>query len=153
MALSKAQRDLKRATQREVMKCGGVVAVERATTMTRADISKYQSESDEWQTRFIPLDHALELGAASGEFIVVRELAALAGFDTVPADPRRAAEECVPRVLGRLAKSAGDLQHTVSEAMADGKLSPNEDRAVDEKMADVKDNLESLEEAKARLRA
>jgi hypothetical protein len=141
---------IKRATQRAVAKAGGVVAVERATTMTRSSITRYQSEA---YPDIIPMDHAIELVLASGDDGLIREFAGLASYDIVSKEQRTELANNVHRIVGRLAKAEGELSQAVIEAAADNVFHANEDRRVDGLIADVKDGLADLEAAKAPLRA
>lgn len=149
MNLTAAQLEIKRATQRAVSKAGGVVAVERATTMTRSSITRYQSET---YPEIIPLDHALELIAAANDIGLLREFAGLAGCDLVSKEERTELAENVNRIVGRLAKAEGELSQAVIEAAADNVFHPNEDRRVDSLIADVEDGLSDLKASKANLR-
>jgi hypothetical protein len=149
MNLTAAQLEIKRATQRAVEKAGGVVAVERASTMNRSSVTRYQSEA---YPEIIPLDHALELDRAAGAPVVLKELAALAGFDLVSREERTELVENVNRIVGRLAKAGGELSQAVIEAAADNAFHPSEDRKVDSLIANVEDGLDDLKASKAALR-
>lgn len=149
MNLTAAQIEIKRATQRAVLKAGGVVAVERATTMNRSSVTRYQSES---YPEIIPLDHALELISASGDNGLLREFAALAGCEIFSKEQRTELAENVNRIVGRLAKAGGELSQAVIEAAADNVFHPSEDRKVDSLIANVEDGLDDLKASKAALR-
>lgn len=149
MSLTAGQIVIKRATQRAVNKAGGVVAVERATTMNRSSITRYQSEA---YPDIIPLDHALELVSASNDMGLIREFVGLVGCDLVSKEQRDELADNVNRIVGRLAKSGGELHQAVIEAAADNKFHPSEDRKVDSLIADVEEGLDDLKASKAALR-
>lgn len=144
--LTAAQRQIKSATARAVERAGGSVAVIRATTMSKAALSRYMSES---MPDIIPLDHALELDAAAGDVIMAREFAALCEHELVSREQRAEMSENITRLAARFAKEGGEMQHALLESQI-GPTSPAKERAIDNELADVRDVLIDITEARAK---
>ena len=147
--LSAIQTAFKRATARAVKKAGTGVLVSEELGIAQSEISRYHNEETD---RFIPIDHAFELDLAAGDDIILRTWAKARGYTLVPDEQREELAESVNKIVGKLAKASGDLEHTALEASADNKFTRNEDRDTDRKIAEVEDNLEKLKRAKESLR-
>lgn len=103
---------------------GGQKVAAAATRVEQGMISDYCSTTEAHAATHVPADVLLDLSAASGDVRVLRYLAEQVNCLLVPL-PSGAAGEIGDR-MGRSAKEFGDVLVRISEAMADGVMTPAE---------------------------
>ena len=140
MIFSDAQFALKAAFRRAVLLAGGPSAAAAQTRVDAARLSRYGNPT---APEFPPIDVCEAIDALAGDDVILRMLAQLRGYDLVAhqASPQSAD---LTRQAGAIARDSGDLISTALDAARDGKLSPNEARAIDEAAADLESNVVRL---------
>lgn len=127
---------LKAATRRLVDEAGGQ---ESAASITRisshATVGRYCRTQD---TEFAPIDVIADWEADTGNPLVTRALADLAGLIVIPKPSVEGDPVWVAR-LGALAKEAGEAIARVGEALGDGTITAEESKRLSlrEQMSDV----------------
>lgn len=131
-----AYRGLKTATRRLVDATGGIDPAAASTRVGRATMAQYYSPADRDEAVFVPLDVIADLERVTGEPLVTRQLARLAGFDLVPAETPLTSDSAAgdagnpvqdSLLLGAsLSVRVGEYQRVAIAAAADGKLSDAE---------------------------
>lgn len=137
---------LKAASRRAVELAGDVTAVERITRVRKAALSKYTAVHE--TAYFMPVDVALDIDRDTGEPVILREMAALEGYDLAP---RRGARNATggnamlarAHLVGRLTREVADVVAEVLAADADGVITPRERSAL----------LKEIDEAQGALNA
>lgn len=125
---------LKTACRRLVDAAGGIDPAAASTRVSRATMAQYYSPADRDEAVFMPIDIVVDLERVTGEPLVSRHLARLAGHDLVPSpaaaheagfcsgDPARDG-----LILGAsLSVRIGEYQAVAIAAAADGNLSDAE---------------------------
>lgn len=122
---------LKAATRRVLDRFGKLEDVEQITRVKKPALSKYGAPHEE---SFIPVDVALDCDRDCGEPVILREMAALEGYDLVargtaagrqPQDPA-----AVSSLVGRLIREVADVSAETLTAVADGTFTRRERAAV-----------------------
>lgn len=114
---------LKAATRDLITAAGGPV---RAAEISRADhprLSRYGSPNEGMHA---PIDVIADLEAETGDPVVTRALADLAGFVLVPKAEAIARGINFGKHLGEVACETGQLMAGLGEALADGAVTPGE---------------------------
>ncbi|MBK3745837.1 hypothetical protein G3A39_42530, partial [Paraburkholderia aspalathi] len=78
------QRTLKSATDGAYVLSGGISRVLDFTRVGTASLSKYASFNDEFRESFIPIDVAIEIDRRAKTPTIVKEMAALLGYELRP---------------------------------------------------------------------
>jgi hypothetical protein len=145
MGMTEQQIAFKAAVRRAVVLAGGPHAAARSTRVSAALLSHYGNID---RPEFAPVDVCFELENLAGDPVILRALADLHGFDLVARDDQaeRLARD-MTALAGSIAKESGELISTTIEAIADGKLSINEARAIDSEAADLQDKIVSIRTA------
>ena len=107
---------LKASTRGLLKLAGGQEAASSATRVGQQALSRYGAASE--PEAFAPIDVIADLEAETGEPVVTRALAHLAGFDLVSRE--KGDGQPLPRRLGCIAKEAGDVVASLANALADG---------------------------------
>ncbi len=113
---------LKAATRGLTKLAGGQETAAGVTRVGQQALSRYGAAQE--QEAFAPIDVIADLEAETGDPVVTRALAHLAGFDLVARD--RGDGQPLPRRLGCIAKEAGDVVASLANALADGAVTPEE---------------------------
>jgi hypothetical protein len=137
---------LKELTGHAVMRAGGPIPASKLLGVSPQEISLWCIEGN---NRFIPLDHWVDLDAASGN-LFLKELAHKSGFDLTARKVKPASTESVFHVIGKFSKAAGVFACTVLEAAVDGIFSPNEKRKILHAARPLKDCLDDVDHVTAR---
>lgn len=143
-ALSDAQYAFKAAVRRAVKMAGGNTA---AAEVVRAHGSQLSHYGNVDQAAFAPIDVAFELDRAAGDHVILRAWADLCGFDLTPRDADKQASHDLTAAAGQVARESGELISATIEAAADGKVTPNEARTIDEAAADLQEKVVDIREA------
>lgn len=127
---------LKSATRRALNQVGTADAFSQETRVQAPALSKYAANHE--HSSFIPIDVALDLDRAAGTPAILTEFAALQGYGLVASSGKSRAQPCVS-MIGPIIRTTGDVSAVTLDALADGKLTPNERNAIvseiDEAMA------------------
>jgi DNA-binding transcriptional regulator YdaS (Cro superfamily) len=130
-------------------------AIER--TGSRHDVSKMlgvsETELSYWcnpdNTRYIPIDHWVDLDRASGNFFL-KELARESGFDLIARKVNPAPVASVFHIIAEFSRAAGHFAFTVLEAAMDGVFTPNERRKIQQAARPLKDCLDNVDHVTAK---
>lgn len=141
--LNDAQIALKAATRRSVTLAGGPVAASKALRVDQARLSNYGNLEHPY---FVPLDVAFELDKLAGDSIILRAWGDLIGFDLVSRDLNQQITTDLTHIAGDIARESGELISSTIEAAADGRICPNEARAIDGQAADLQEKVVSIRE-------
>lgn len=141
---------LKSAFRRD---CEDAGPLHKIAENTRADAALLSRYGNPERGENAPIDVLLDVGHLSGMFRTLKQAAELAGFDLVPRHPEKIASESMLRHLGQVGSSHGDLQSSMCDALADGKVTPTEATEIQSKAEDHIDNVEHLTRDALRIRA
>lgn len=145
MGMTEQQIAFKAAVRRAVVLAGGPHAAARSSRVSAALLSMYGNID---RPEFAPIDVCFELEQAAADPVILRALADLHGFDLVQRDPEaEALARDITTLAGNIAKESGELISTAIEAAADGKISINDARAIDNEAADLQDKIVSIRSA------
>ncbi len=134
--------NLKAITRHMVSRVGGPKHAASICGVSEQELSLWCNDS---HTRFIPVDHLVDLDAAAGD-LFLKDLARQRGFELVESeDPKQETAGNVFRAIGEFSKHGGELGFATLEAASDHKITPNEKRAIRDRMRPVKDALDKLE--------
>jgi hypothetical protein len=140
-SFSDAQYAFKAAFRRAVQMAGGCNAAANVTRVDAARLSRYGNID---APEFGPVDVGFDLDVAAGDDVILRAWADLRGFDLSPRKLAAIATDDLTHMAGQVAKEAGEVISKAIEAGADGVLSPNEAREIDEEAADLQNRVVKL---------
>ncbi len=129
-----AQFAFKAAARRAVQMAGGPNA---AALVTRADAARLSRYGNLDAPEFAPIDVAFDLDKAAGDHVMLRAWADLLGYDLTPRNADATAVADLTHAAGQVARESGELISAAIEAGADGNLTPNEARRLDEEAAEL----------------
>ena len=115
---------LRRILRALVSNAGSAKVLATATRVNDAAISRYLADH---QAEEMPVDVALDAMVLSGSPILVAWLAAQIGYEIVEAGGRTGAGINHAHAMD-LVRKAGDAAGSIVDALADGKITPSEDR-------------------------
>jgi len=115
---------LRRVLRALVSNAGSAKVLATATRVNDAAISRYLADH---QPEEMPVDVALDAMVLSGSPILVAWLAAQIGYEIVEAGSRTGAGINHGHAMD-LVRKAGDAAGSIVDALADGKITPSEDR-------------------------
>ena len=119
---------IKQATHDLIDACGGVIEAARHCRSTASRLSEAASPYSE--SRFAACDQIADLERLSGQPIVTRHLAGLAGYDLVSRETRPATRQTVLEHLSQVIRETADVSATIARGMADGSLDAAERREI-----------------------
>jgi hypothetical protein len=119
---------------------------------TRVDPARLSQYCNADRPEFPPADVMMDVDALSGGDRCLRALAEIRGFELVR-DEKGVAIEGMARHVGSVGKESGELISEMCEALADGKVTPNEAERIETAAEDVKDNVVRLQDDCRRIRA
>ena len=138
-SLTDSQYAFKAAVRRAVKLAGGPNA---ATDAVRVDAPRLSRYGNVDAPEFAPIDVCFDLDKAAADHVILRAWAELLGFDLVPRNVDAASAAAnLAHAAGQVAKESGELISAAIEAGADGHLTPNEARRLDEEAADVEQKV------------
>ena len=106
------------------------------------DMSLWTSDES---SRFIPVDHLLQLDAHVGD-LFLKEFARMRGYELVASDTTPG-QASVIRSIAELSRESGQLEFTTLEAIEDNHITPAERRRIQDRIAPLKDKITQLEGA------
>lgn len=130
------QASIKAMTRNLVGLVGGPKVAAKICDVSETEISYWCNDN---HTRFIPIDHLMDLDAAAGN-LFVKEWAR-----SVSPDNKTDAAESLMRTLAQFSKHTGELEYTTLDALEDGQLTPGEKRRIRDHVAPVKNIISQLE--------
>lgn len=134
---------LKGATKRAIERAGGGTAFAAQTRVEPPALSKYAAPHED---HFMPIDVAVDCDMASGSSVIVSAMAAQLGCRLVPFD-QQSSEAFCSTMVGRLIRETGDVSAAILEAMADGRITPAERRAIETEIDEAMQSLFVLRQA------
>lgn len=137
------QASIKAITRHMVGIVGGPKIAAKICDVSEAEISYWCNDN---HTRFIPIDHLMDLNAAAGD-LFLKEWARQRNFDLVAREPIESQAASVIKTIGHFSRATGELEFTTLEAAEDNQFTPNEKRRIRDTIAPVKDYISHLEQA------
>ncbi|OJX99511.1 MAG: hypothetical protein BGP07_03190 [Rhizobiales bacterium 63-22] len=123
------RRTLKAATSGAYQLAGGISRILDFTRVTTAPLSKYASFGDEHAESFVPVDVAIEIDRAAKSPVIVKEMAALLGYELVPVGGGATAAErpALTEIDAHIVLSeALDVSRAILDALEDGRIDAHE---------------------------
>lgn len=117
---------LKGATKRAIDRAGGGTALSAQTRVEPPALSKYAATQEE---HFMPIDVACDADLAAGAPVILSAMAATQGFRLMPIGD--VAPAFTATMVGSLIRETGDVSAAILEAMADGRVTAAERRAIE----------------------
>lgn len=130
------QASIKAMTRNLVGLVGGPKVAAKICDVSETEISYWCNDN---HTRFIPIDHLMDLDKAAGNFFVTEWARSVS-----PANKTDITESLL-RTLAQFSKHTGDLEYTTLDAAEDGQLTPGEKRRILDRVTPVKNILNQLE--------
>lgn len=127
---------LKGATKRAIERAGGGTAFAGQTRVEPPALSKYAAQHED---HFVPVDVACDADMAAGAPVILSAMAATQGFRLVPIDETAPAFHS--SMVGTLIRETGEVSAAILEAMADGRITPAERRAIE---AEIDEAMQAL---------
>lgn len=146
---------LKTVSRRVIERCGGVSSAESITRVNNSHLSKYQSNSEDNISTFMPIDVALDLDLDCGEPVITRAMAEAQGFRLVvndAADDELACSQRLLKKISTLTSSHADLTQALVSAAADGEITPNEVTDIETAMLKIRTELINVDRQLAKFR-
>lgn len=138
--------NLKELTAHSIERTGSRQHVAKLLGVSETELSYWCNPDN---TRYIPIDHWIDLNRASGNFFL-KELARESGFDLVDRKAKPASTLGIFHIIAEFMKAAGHLAYTVLEAAVDGVFTPNERRKIQQAARPLKDRLDDIDHVTAR---
>lgn len=114
---------LKAGFRRSLDQAGGGDAFQHATRMKAANLSKCGSANEDNMDKFVGIDVAVECDREAGSPIIVGAMAAMLGFQLVPAGQDVSGAAAIThRDALTISNEAADVVRTITEALEDGKV-------------------------------
>lgn len=144
------QRSLKAATDGAYVLGGGISCILPFTRVGVSTLSKYASFNDEHHDSFMPIDVVVEVERRAKSPVIIRQLAALVGYELVPCkrydEPARAVTEADAH---RVLKEAMDVAQAIIAAREDNRIDAAERKIIDKELVEAIRALESVRRALA----
>lgn len=138
------QRTLKSATDGAYELAGGISRIIDFTRVGTAQLSKYASFNVEYRESFIPVDVAIEVDRRAKTPTIVKEMAALLGYELVPMqgqfDP--AIGGLTEMDAHKVVSGGLDLARTILDALLDGHIDPLERKRI---IKDARENHRAID--------
>ncbi len=132
---------LKSATRAAVRSAGPIAVLANETRLDGGTISRAGNLRE---TNYIPIDDAVRIDAMTGDCRIVRAMARLLGYRLVPINAQDNSQPSLVHDAGIMAREAGELVSDTIEVSADGNITPNEARIVDDGAAAVEHCAQSI---------
>lgn len=141
---------VKAATRDLVARCGGVVRAGELAMVSKTEISRWQSVGEEG---IITIPAALALEAECGAPLVTAVMADLHGRRLSDEVSDTSAASCLFRDHAELMRRSAEVQASMSEALADGTVTPAEAERVDRDLRGLDQSLDRMRGSLANVRA
>lgn len=133
-----AWQQVKLALRQTVAKAGGVDAVAALFDSTKLNAGRVSEwKSPDHPTLMPNLWQAAQIEAAAGVDWITQAMAALHHADLVKRPTADEPVELTMQTLGRLVTEAGEAMQVAAAALADGKITPQESRALRDELLQV----------------
>lgn len=145
------QRSLKAATDGAYVLGGGISCILPFTRVGVSTLSKYASFNDEHHDNFMPIDVVIEVERRAKSPVIVRQLAALIGYELAPCKRSDVSlggavtEADAHRVL----KEAMDVAQAIINARKDNRIDAAERKIIDKELVEAIRALEDVRRALA----
>jgi hypothetical protein len=133
--------ELKRASLALAEAAGGVIEAARLTSSQPSRMSEACSPFHD--ARWMSLIHIADLECATGQPHVTRTLAGLGGFALVALEPSK--PQGLSEHLATIIKECSEVELSLAQAMADGRLSPQERHDLRTETRQAIERLEAFE--------
>lgn len=144
------QRSLKSATDGAYVLSGGISCILPFTRVGVSTLSKYASFNDEHHDSFMPIDVVVEVERRAKSPVIIRQLAALVGYELVPCqrhhEPARSVTEADAH---RVLKEAMDVAQAIIAAREDNRIDAAERKIIDKELVEAIRALEGVRRALA----
>lgn len=134
---------LKAATRRVVELAGGPNLASSSTRVAASQLSLYGNVND---AQFVPLDVVVDLDRLAGDNVLLRTLAAMAGFELIARASSQDDSSCITSSAGDLAQEAGQLVSDVITAARDKTITPAEATAISGKALQIEETINEIKE-------
>jgi DNA-binding transcriptional regulator YdaS (Cro superfamily) len=131
---------LKAILRHAIERVGGQIKAAQLLGVSTSEVSLWSNDN---HSRFIPIDHLIDLDAAAGD-VFLQDWARKRGYDLTPREPT-STKDNIFKIIGEFSKAGGNLDCTALEAAADNHITPNERRAIYDAIAPVRDSIDELE--------
>lgn len=122
---------------------------ERFAAVTRVNAPALSKYGDALGEAFMPLDVAVDLDREIGAPVIAEALAAAHGYRLSPADPAAAGAPNFADVA-KIMRESCDVADALTDALADGRIGPNEARTIDR---EIEESIAVLRGLQARVRS
>lgn len=119
---------LKAATGRSIDRAGGGTSLAGQTRVEMPALSKYRSSQED--AAYMPIDVALDTDMSAGAPIILSAMASILGYTVTPLDGVAGDGKSLHELVGSLIREAGEVSAAFVNAMADGRLTPNERNSI-----------------------
>ncbi|MGW6779419.1 phage regulatory CII family protein [Brucella pseudogrignonensis] len=126
---------------------GGISCILPFTRVSTSTLSKYASFNDEHHDSFVPLDVAIEIDRKAQTPTIVRQAAALLGFDLVAASDLQVDENNSPVTAmdaHRIMSETMDVSQAVLTALQDGRIDAGERKLIAKEVREAMRALQDL---------
>ncbi len=127
--------NIKALTRNMVGLVGGPKVAAEICGVSQTEISYWCNDD---HTRFIPIDHLMDLDAAAGNVFVTEWSRSIS--------PEGKADCAASLLKTQFSKRTGELEYTTLDAAEDGALTPAEKRRIRDRISPVKNIINQLEE-------
>lgn len=145
------QRSLKAATDGAYVLGGGISCILPFTRVGVSTLSKYASFNDEHHDSFMPIDVVIEVERRAKSPVIVRQLAALLGYELAPC--KRSDVSLAGAVTEadahRVLKEAMDVAQAIINAREDNRIDAAERKIIDKELVEAIRALEDVRRALA----
>ena len=141
------QRSLKSATDGAYALAGGISCILPFTRVGTSTLSKYASFNDEHHDSFVPLDVAIEIDRKAQTPTIIRQAAALLGFDLVSASDLQGDENnslVTAMDAHRVMSETMDVSQAVLTALDDGRIDAGERKLIAKEVREAMRALQDL---------
>lgn len=141
------QRSLKSATDGAFALAGGISNILPFTRVGTSTLSKYASFNSEHHDSFMPIDVVIEVERKAQTPTIIRQAAALLGFDLVAASIAQDAENSSPVTAmdaHRVMSETMDVSQAVLTALEDGRIDAGERKLIAKEVREAMRALQDL---------
>ena len=146
------RRTLKAATDGAYVLSGGISRILDFTRVSTSQLSKYASFGDDNADSFVPIDVAIEVDRAAKSPVIVKEMAALLGYELAPKRQAVDFHSVLPVTQAdgyRVLKETMDVVQALNDALADSRIDAADFKKIDKELLEAIRELEKVRNALA----
>ena len=146
------RRTLKAATDGAYVLSGGISRILDFTRVSTSQLSKYASFGDDNADSFVPIDVAIEVDRAAKSPVIVKEMAALLGYELAPKRQAVDFDSVLPVTQAdgyRVLKETMDVVQALNDALADSRIDAADFKKIDKELLEAIRELENVRNALA----